>query len=97
MCTSKVLGGRTRYCRWCGTAFTESKNHRIYCSDTCEEAAYRTHGYSEDDTPRKKPGRLLEPEVRICRRCGNPFITNHEGRRYCSDKCRYHGDMQALL
>lgn len=37
-----------------------------------------------------RPGKLMQPEVRICKTCGRPFVTNHEGRKYCSDKCRFY-------
>lgn len=87
--TNKVLGGRTRFCRWCGMRFTECGN-RIYCSKTCEREAYKTHGIKPEDLPEHKPGKPLQPEIRICRTCAKPFVTRHEGMRYCSDKCRFH-------
>lgn len=82
-----ILGGRTRYCRWCGSAFTEMKNQRIYCSRTCEREAQKSDKFAEGAP---LPGHLLQPEVRICKTCGRPFVTTHEGRKYCSDKCRFH-------
>lgn len=82
-----ILGGRRRFCRWCGTAFTEMKNQRIYCSLTCEKTARKSGKYTKGA---QLPGRLLQPEVRICKTCGKPFSTTHEGRRYCSDKCRFY-------
>ena len=84
-----ILGGRTRHCRWCGCAFTEMRNQRIYCSRTCERDARKSDKYAEGDP---LPGKLLQPEVRICKTCGRPFVTNHEGRKYCSDKCRFYPD-----
>ena len=101
-----ILGGRTRYCRWCGSAFTEMKNQRIYCSRTCEREARKSDKFAEGAP---LPGRLLQPEVRICKTCARPFVTTHEGRKYCSDKCRFHpekvmaemenanGDVQEML
>ena len=86
-----LLGGPTRYCRWCGTAFTKTTKKRMYyCSATCEETAKREGQYKDTQS---RPGKLLQPEVRICKTCGRPFVTTHEGRRYCSDKCRYHKDI----
>lgn len=82
-----IIGGRTRHCRWCGCAFTETKNRRIYCSRTCEREAKARNHWVEGE---QLPGHLLEPEVRICKTCGKPFVTTHEGRRYCSDKCRFY-------
>lgn len=101
-----ILGGRTRYCRWCGSAFTEMKNQRIYCSRTCEREARKSDKFAEGAP---LPGHLLQPEVRICKTCGMPFVTTHEGRKYCSDKCRFYpeevkaemekadGDVQEVL
>ena len=85
-----ILGGRTQYCRWCGSAFTEMQNQRIYCSRKCERDARKSDKYAEGAP---LPGHLLQPEVRICKTCGRPFVTTHEGRRYCSDKCRFYSDI----
>lgn len=102
----EILGGQTRHCRWCGSAFTEMKYRKIYCSKSCEKEARKSDKFTEDDP---LPGRLLQPEVRICKTCGKPFVTTHEGRKYCSDKCRFYpeevkaemekadGDVQEVL
>ena len=84
-----IIGGPTKYCRWCGSAFTATVRHRVYCSAVCMQAAKKDGRYKDTQG---RPGKLLEPEVRICKTCGRPFVTTHEGRRYCSDKCRYHKD-----
>jgi len=39
----------------------------------------------------KMPGRLEQKAVRFCPRCKEPFATWHEGQKYCSDRCRFHG------
>lgn len=85
-----IMGGQTRYCLWCGTAYTQCKKRHLYCSYKCEHDAKKANMWKENDPP---PGRLLEPEVHICKTCGKPFVTTHEGRKYCSDKCRYHKDI----
>lgn len=69
--------------------FTETAYHRVYCSDRCENKARKNSMYRDSDP---MPGKLLEPEVRICKTCQKPFVTTHEGRRYCSDKCRFYKD-----
>lgn len=84
-----ILGGRTRRCRWCGSAFTETKYRRIYCSYRCEHEAKYKHQWQEGDP---LPGKLPEPETRICRTCGKPFPAGNEGKFFCSDKCRFHRD-----
>lgn len=100
------IGGFTKQCRWCGMRYTETKHHAIYCSNFCEREAKKNSMYREGDP---LPGHLLQPEVRICKTCGRPFVTTHEGRKYCSDKCRFHpekvmaemenanGDVQEML
>ena len=82
-----------RYCLWCGAVFRETRNREIYCSRKCEREAERKNCEKNTVPP---PGKLLQPEVRICKRCGTPFVTDHEGRRYCSDRCRY-GNVQKVL
>ena len=100
-----ILGGRTRHCRWCGCAFTEMRDQRIYCSRKCERDARKSDKYADGDP---LPGKLLQPEVRICKTCRKPFVTTHEGRKYCSGKCRFYpeevkaemeanGDVQEVL
>ena len=86
-----ILGGNTKFCRWCGSAYTPTAPQQIYCSQTCERDAYKSRGGGP--TPIQPPGMLMEPEWRRCKRCGKLYLTTHEGRRYCSDKCRYHGDV----
>lgn len=82
-----MLGGDTAYCKWCGTAFTTTREHKVFCSCTCEDAERKE--YKAEKAKGETPGNVLEPVIRICRTCGAPFVTTHEGRRYCSDRCRY--------
>lgn len=84
-----IIGGPTKYCRWCGSAFTATVRHRVYCSAVCMQAAKKDGRYKDTQG---RPGKLLQPEVRICKTCGKPFVTDHEGRKYCSDKCRFYPD-----
>lgn len=85
---NRVIGGRTRYCLWCGMPFTGTMYHAIFCSKTCYDEMKEKHPSMLEQE--EKPGKLLEPEIRICKRCGKPFVTRHEGKRYCGIKCRFH-------
>ena len=83
-----MIGGITRYCPQCGTAFAETGRHRMYCSQVCR----KKFNYKKGNDP-PKTGNLLHPEVRVCKTCGELFVTNYSGKRYCSDKCRFHPDI----
>lgn len=76
----------TRYCLWCGKAFTPHSKAHSYCSEKCEYEGWKAGVVASQA---RKPGHLLQPEIRLCRHCRSPFVTNHEGRRYCSDRCKY--------
>lgn len=81
-----MIGGITRYCPWCGTAFTETGRHERYCSQVCRKK-FNAHKEQAEEK-----GNMITPAIRICKTCGKLFVTRCGGKKYCSDKCRYYPD-----
>lgn len=64
-----MLGGDTAYCKWCGTAFTTTREHKVFCSYTCEDAERKA--YKAEKAKGETPGNVLEPVIRFAGRAAH--------------------------
>lgn len=86
----------TLRCKVCGHVFTRVKgsyNRQFTCPHCYEEDLRR----QAEAKARKKFERQQQLEAarewrlsvpRVCKECGQPFYSEHEGAAYCSDKCK---------
>ena len=61
-----------RKCPTCGKSFATNHSKKIYCSQTCREAA-DIRGNKE--------------MIKVCKQCGIKFETTDTRKKYCSKSC----------
>ena len=77
-------------CEACGAYFMPSRASQIYCPD-CGKNGYKIRRRVEKGIAHSKAlDQFYNPTVYdlVCKQCGTSFKSTHQGREFCSSKCR---------
>lgn len=75
----KKIYKRTCLYEGCKKEFETSNARKFYCSDACQQKAYRLRRYGKGSSPLK---------IIKCDNCGQVFKQKRLGQRFCCYKCK---------
>lgn len=80
----------SRICPICGSKFTVSRSHRVYCSTECAKKAQKKQFHEYYLKYHN------ENIVRVCPICGKMFNPKKSTRKYCSKECSKFAHKQSV-